>query len=312
MSDLRGRSVRLFLVDGIASGILTAEIMNWTGHVFASPRTRLEVALTRSELKRTGVYFLIGPDDEGSDIPKVYVGESDDIAKRIYQHNRDDQKEFWERFVAVTSKDMNLTKAHVKYLEGRILDQIIEAKKASIENRDNPSFDRLPEADIADMESFLREMELVLPVIGVDFLRKPNKQAGSIRNKLVNSGPATSVPSLNSDAVFVLENTKAGIRATASEIDGEFVVFEGSIGSLKEKVSFNEKLKNLRDDAFLTGRADLKSDNNFVLTEDIAFSSPSAASVFLFGTSRNGRTDWALSGTNMTYGAWKDSLISPV
>ncbi|WP_394196355.1 GIY-YIG nuclease family protein [Litoreibacter albidus] len=108
----QGRSVKLYLVDGTATGILTAEIMNWTGHVLAAPRTRFEDAFSRDELKRTGVYFLFGPDDEGTDLGKVYVGEGDEIGKRLYQHNKD--KPFWERFIAVTSKDMNLTKAHVR------------------------------------------------------------------------------------------------------------------------------------------------------------------------------------------------------
>ncbi len=78
----------------------------------AAPRTRFEDAFSRDELKRTGVYFLFGPDDEGTDLGKVYVGEGDEIGKRLYQHNKD--KPFWERFIAVTSKDMNLTKAHVR------------------------------------------------------------------------------------------------------------------------------------------------------------------------------------------------------
>jgi hypothetical protein len=150
-----GRSVRLYLADGKATGILTAEIMNWTGHVLAAPRTRFEGAFARPELKRTGVYLLIGTDDEGSDLPKVYVGEGDEIGKRLYSHNK--EKDFWERFVAVTSKDMNLTKAHARYLEGRLLTLLKDAKKAKIENKDMPQFDLLPEADIADMEAFWRK-----------------------------------------------------------------------------------------------------------------------------------------------------------
>ena len=51
----KGRSVRLYLVDGTATGILTAEIINWTGHVLVAPRTRLEAVLDRAELRRTGV-----------------------------------------------------------------------------------------------------------------------------------------------------------------------------------------------------------------------------------------------------------------
>lgn len=56
----KGRSVRIYLVDGSATGLITAEIVNWTGHLLVGPRTRLDAALKREELKRTGAYLLYG------------------------------------------------------------------------------------------------------------------------------------------------------------------------------------------------------------------------------------------------------------
>lgn len=50
-----GRSVRLFLVDGKSTGLITAEIMNWTGHVLTGPRAELRKVLTRPEVSRTCV-----------------------------------------------------------------------------------------------------------------------------------------------------------------------------------------------------------------------------------------------------------------
>jgi len=293
-----GRSVRLYLADGKATGILTAEIMNWTGHVLAAPRTRFEGAYRREELKRTGVYLLIGPDDQGSDLPRVYVGEGDEIGKRLYSHNRD--KDFWERFIAVTSKDMNLTKAHVRYLEGRLLTLLKEAKKAEIENKDLPQFGLLPEADIADMETFLEEIQLVLPVVGVEVFRKP------VAKKL----PAEILADeIHVDIRFELHNAKAGIRATAREDAGEFILEEGATGLLRESSSFHDRLRVLRDDALKTGQILALDQTNFRVEQDISFGSPSAAAVFLFGTSRNGRTDWIVSGRGINYGTWKDQMI---
>lgn len=294
--------MKLFLADGKASGILTAEIMNWTGHVIAAPRTRFEDAISREELKRTGVYLLIGPDDV-SDLSKIYVGEGDEIGKRLYSHNKD--KEFWERFVAITSKDMNLTKAHVRYLEGRLLAILGEARRAKIENKDLPQFDRLPEADIADMEAFLEEIQLVLPVIGIDSFKKPSTS----KTYSVAHHGATGENSSNETIRFVLQNRKAGIVATAHEEAGEFILEADSIGSLQEEVSFHERHKAQRDDAFETERAVRINDKNFRIDQDISFSSPSAAAVFLFGTSRNGRTDWLVEGSNTTYGDWKDQML---
>lgn len=305
-----GRSVRLYLVDGTATGILTAEIMNWTGHVLAAPRTRFEDAFLRDELKRTGIYFLLGPDDDGSDLTKVYVGEGDEIGRRLYLHNK--EKDFWERFIAITSKDMNLTKAHVRYLEGRILRLLVDARKVKIANKDMPQFDLLPEADISDMEAFLEEVQLVLPVIGAEFLRKPIKKARDSKSFEADAVSNASSPisiGLSQEITFVLSNEKAGINAVAREEGGEFIVLEDSIGSMKERVSFNERNKSARDEAFETGRIEQVGDKNFILKQDIPFSSPSAASVFLFGTSRNGRTDWIVEGHEVSYGSWKDQMI---
>ena len=85
-----GKSIKLFLVDGSINGILTAEIINWTGHVLSAPRTKLLDLIQREECARTGIYFLVGQDPEDS-LPSVYIGESDDVANRLKQHNRTEE-----------------------------------------------------------------------------------------------------------------------------------------------------------------------------------------------------------------------------
>ena len=90
---------------------------------------------------------------------------------------------------------------------------------------------------------------------------------------------------------------------------GDFIVEEGAIGALREAISFKDKIKSVRDDAIRTGQITALDEKNFRVEQDISFGSPSAAAVFLFGTSRNGRTDWLVRGQGMNYGAWKDSMI---
>jgi len=158
----KGRSVRLFLAEGTATGILTAEIVNWTGHVLAAPRSRLEGALKREELRRTGIYILYS-DAFASDLPEVCVGEGDDISVRLRTHSRDENKDFWDRFVAITSKDINLTKAHVKYLEGRLIALIRDTKKSVLKNRTEPTFDRLPKPTNPTWRLFWKNCTLFFP-----------------------------------------------------------------------------------------------------------------------------------------------------
>lgn len=117
MTDCTGRSVRLFLVDGKSTGLITAEIMNWTGHVLTGPRTELPKLLVRPEVERTGVYLLHGRDPEKLDDLVLSIGESDRVAIRLKDHSKNESKAFWERSWVITSKDQNLTKAHVRYLE---------------------------------------------------------------------------------------------------------------------------------------------------------------------------------------------------
>ena len=298
----KGRSLKLYLADGSASGIVTVEIGNWSGHILYSPRTRLEAALARPEIARTGVYVLVGPDEANQGLQKIYIGEADELKSRISNHNK--EKDFWDRFVSISSKDMNLTKAHVKYLEGRLLDYANDAAKTSVDNKTNPSFDKLPEADISDMESFLEEIRLALPVLGIDFF--PTRTVVSKNSEQLNG-----TEKIKPDTVyFTLSNTKAGIKARATEIDGQFVLLEGSIGNLQERSSFlSHASKQIRDRLLNSGILEKTSADNFVLKKDVEFNSPSGASAFLFGTARNGRTDWLLEGHSMTYADWKEREI---
>src|ERR1700734_293280 len=114
-----GKTIKLFLVDGIPNGILTAEIMNWTGHVMFAPRSRIADFVKRDEVKRTGVYLLFGDDPDNSNQTLVYVGEGDSVFSRLGTHRNDEDKDFWDNVCVITSKDPNLTKAHVRYLESR-------------------------------------------------------------------------------------------------------------------------------------------------------------------------------------------------
>ncbi|MEJ1969219.1 MAG: GIY-YIG nuclease family protein [Rhizomicrobium sp.] len=164
-----GRTIRLFLADGSPNGVITAEIMNWTGHVLSAPRASLVEVLRRPEANRTGVYFLVGSDPEHLGQSIVYIGESDNVGERLTQHNRDENKGFWETTCIVTNKDANLTKAHVRYLESRLIGLSNRAARARLTNGTAPDFGFLPESDISDMEYFIEQLQTLLPVLGFDF-----------------------------------------------------------------------------------------------------------------------------------------------
>jgi hypothetical protein len=108
-------TIKLFLPRGDAKALRTAEISNWTGKALAAPRTELDELLARKELDKAGVYILTGSDPE-TNAPRAYIGEAEVIRERLKQHR---SKEFWVSAIVFVSKDENLTKAHVRYLESR-------------------------------------------------------------------------------------------------------------------------------------------------------------------------------------------------
>src|SRR5665213_2900992 len=109
-----GQSLELFFIDGTPDGMMTAEIFNWTGHVLVTPRIRLVEALKREKSGFTGVYILLG-DSDGSNLVRAYIGESEDVASRIRNH--DANRDWWTQAVLITSAANSLNKAHVKYIE---------------------------------------------------------------------------------------------------------------------------------------------------------------------------------------------------
>lgn len=304
----QGRSIRLFLVDGTSSGLLTAEIMNWTGHVLTGPRSKLSELVQRPECSRTGIYFLIGP---SSDIrPLVYIGETDDVATRLKQHNRPENKDtpgggkdFWERVCLVTSKDENLTKGHVKYLESLLIKAATEIGRCKLVNGTAHDYSNLPESERADMSFFIEQIGTVLPVLGLDFLReRPSVQQST---EPVNTASKTSPR-------FVAEVPRHGIKAKAQEIDGEFVVLAESLarGEWSSTSTANHSYKDLHQQLCNDGVLVLETNGLRRFSNDYAFSSPSAAAAAVTGRTANGRVEWKVESSGQTYSDWQDQQVS--
>lgn len=311
MSNVKGKSIKLFMVDGSPQGILTLEVMNWTGHVLAGPRTKIAELVQRPEMGKTGIYFLTGPDPDGGSRTMVYVGESDNVGTRLKQHNKDEVKDFWERAFIITSKDQNLTKAHARYLEGRFISIAQDVGSAKLFNSTAPKNENLPEADIADMEYFIAQVRLILPVLGLNFLRE--------KAKLTSQNQQGNVVSIDGDntasPVFEIISKKHEIYAQAKEIEGEFVVLSGSnaqpnwIGQNGKETGY----ARLQSALYEENKIKVDESNGIgVFQEEVTFNSPSAASAVIYGRASNGRTSWKVKGTSKTYEDWQNEQLSKV
>lgn len=131
-----GVTIQIFLVDGTPQGLRLVERKTWTGSFLAFARADFVRARGRSELSRTGVYVLLGPDDDGPRTQRVYVGEADDIRVRLDAHQK--EKDFWTHGYVLTTKDDSFNKAHVRYLEARFLGLAKVADNASLDNQHGP------------------------------------------------------------------------------------------------------------------------------------------------------------------------------
>lgn len=193
------------------------------------------------------------------------------------------------------SKDENLTKSHVRYLESRLIKLAQDAHRAKLTNDTAPDPIKLPEPDVADMEAFLAEVQMILPVLGLDFTQpKPTSAAAK--------------PAKESSPIFVLN--KVGASARAQEIDGQFVVFFGStarrqgVPSWKSYKALREKL--VADNSLVEG----DDPTCLVFSEDVAFNSPSAAASVVMARASNGRKNWQLEATGQTYADWQDAKLA--
>src|SRR6266568_2355261 len=207
-------TIKQFLPRGDAKSLRTAEISNWTGKAIAAPRTELDELLQREELDKAGIYILSGTDPlSGS--PRAYIGEAEVIRERLKQHKA---KEFWISAIVFVSKDENLTKAHVRYLESRLLDEASKIKRFTLD-QNQAGGSRLPESDKEDMEVFLARIRQLLPVLGSDILAPIAQSA----DKGQPGG--------------VLICRMKGAEGRGQRTANGFVVFQGSTAVLEERPS---------------------------------------------------------------------------
>jgi hypothetical protein len=295
---MSGKTIRIYLTDGVPSGILTAEIINWTGKLLVSPRSQMDQLSARDEARRTGVYLLVGPDPESPLRDLVYIGEGDNVLTRLLKHNKDEAKDFWTRTVLIISKDENLTKSHVRFLESRMIKLAKLANRARLTNDTEPEPAPLPEPDVADMEFFLSQVQMVLPVLGFPFMQ----QFAPVGEQAVGKGVQGSSP------LFVMN--PVGTQATAHEADAEFIVHKGSTARKKGVESWTS-YRGLRDQLVTEGKlVDAPQDGYYVFTEDVVFSSPSAAAAVVYGGNQNGRIVWRTKDTGQSYQEWQEQKLA--
>jgi hypothetical protein len=271
-----GRKLTVFMLDGTATGPKTVEIGNWSGRAIFSPRASLKGLLRRGEFAAQGIYLLQSESEDDKYDSSVYIGEAEELSVRLRQHIAD--RDF-ESVVCFSSRDEGLTKAHIKYLEAKLIQIARDADTSRVENEKMPKGARLSEAEASDMDYFIEQIKLILPVVGI--------------RSLVIAAPhsVSHIPPSIGALEYVVKSTE--LKARMVEVDGGFVVRAGSEAAVVTSKSIAPGWLNIRK-KLIEASVLKKSGDRYVFSEDATFSSPSAASSVVLGRQTPGPISWVL------------------
>lgn len=281
-----GKTIKIFLIDGDPNGRMSCELSNWTGKAYKIPRIKIKDCTDRDDLVSTGVYLLFGKDEEGKDL--VYIGEAETILKRLNQHLN--QKDFWNETIVFISKDENLNKAHIKYLENRLHDIAKNANRYKVENFITPTQSSISEPDQAEMEEFLENIKMLVNTLG----HKVFEEKRDFR------------PKQKKETFFI--KAARGADAEGEPTSDGFVVFKGSKAAGSTVPSMTSNFLNLRQ-KLIDEKAIVENGNSYEFVEDYIFSSPSTAAAMVMGRNANGLTEWKLY-SGITLKEYESSEIS--
>lgn len=264
-----GKTIKIFLIDGDPNGRMSCELSNWSGKAYKIPRIKIKDCTDREDLTSTGVYLLFGKDDNGKD--QVYIGEAESMLKRLNQQLT--QKDFWNEAIVFISKDENLNKAHIKYLENRLHDIAKSANRYKVDNSVIPTRSSISESDRAEMEEFIEYIKMLVNTLGHKLFdekreAKPRQKQEIFFIRAARGADGQGEPT--SDGFVVFKNSKAAASIVNSLTQG-FITYR----------------QKLIEEGVLVDRG-----KYFEFSDDYIFSSPSTAAVMVMGRNANGLTEW--------------------
>lgn len=262
------KTIQMFIFDGNPNGRIMCELSNWNGRVYKISRNELLEFSKRIDSENTGVYFLLGKNE--NNIDTVYIGEAEKMLYRLKQHLKD--TEYWNDCIAVISKDNLLNKAHVKYLENKFYLLAKEAGRAIVINNNTPTCSSISEYDEAMLQEFISNTKLLVNTLGY---------------KIFDTIEDSSMKRKNSQIYFYTKSSR-GANATGIVVADGFAVLKGSFIATTTVPSMSTSLIQLRNN--LIEKEIINADFQFI--KDYIFTSPSLAAAVVLGRNANGRTEW--------------------
>ena len=270
---MKGKLIRLFLVDGKPNGLRTLEISNMTIHSTIFPRTQIDMFAKRDSANKPGVYLLLGTDVSDAEQLVLYVGEGDPVLPRLKSHSNN--KDFWTEAIVFSSKDGYLTKTQIQYLEAELYSLAKEAFRVKLDNSQCPTKPNISEVDEAEVSQFLEGIKLILASLRYDFL-EPRALTDSDQTHITR--------------IFELKNKNA--LGKMAIMDDKYVVLKGSTAVLENRRSVPNAIAKLRKDLIETGIMVNNGDGVYTFAQDATFNSPSYAAAAIVAGAANGQKIW--------------------
>ena len=272
-----GKTIKLFLIDGDTNGRLACELSNWTGKAYKLPRNLIKICTDRPEIQTTGVYMLLNKSADLSEKGQLYIGEAENIFNRLTQHVK--EKDFWNEAIVFISKDDNLNKAHIKYLENRLYEIATSANRYELINNQIPTQSSISESDKAEMEEFLANILILVSTLGYNAFEQIRQADTKVQ------------PYKEEDLFFI--TAARGANGTGKTTSEGFVVFENSQVADPITNSYPKIMQKLRNTLISEGVI-VKENDKLIVKHDYLFSSSSSAAMIIMGRSANGLTEWKM------------------
>ena len=268
-----GKTIKLFLMDADPNGRIICELSNWTGKAYRIPRGKVKDCVNREELKSTAVYILFGGAESSAKKPKAYIGEAENVYNRLVQHIS--EKEFWNEAVVFISKDENLNKAHIKYLESRLFELASDVGRYEIQNGNKPTRSSISESDQAEMEEFIEYVRMLVNTLNFKVFEPFFKESTSVESDFEE---------------LYLQGARGAAGRGKRVVDG-FVVFKDSETAFSTVPSFPKGFSSLRDE-LIENEVIKEEQGKLIFFTDYLFSSPSSAAAIIMGRNANGLIEW--------------------
>lgn len=276
-----GKSITVYLMDGDGSQRYQVTLDNWNIKAYKIPVGLVAASNRLDSIHTAGVYFLFGY-VEGQ--KSVYVGEAEDVYRRLTQHIPEKDGYIWDNVVVFIASEIGvLDKARVKYLENRFYNIIKDASSYRLLNRNEPTKSTITKYSEDAMEVVIDNIKLIIPVLGyTPFENRIFEGEFSSENEEIFYIKNTE---LYAECRFNPEKYLFNLANPQSKFM-PFTLLKGSRISNKINSSLTKKLKQQRQEC-----TDSNVIKDGILQKDLDFKSASYVAGFVLGRSANGKIE---------------------